>query len=178
MQDQHVRQAQVDRSCQQIAKSYAMLLERYPDQKITISAICDHAGVARQTFYRHFDSKMDIIMHVLEKMWEDFVALLPDRNDASVTEYDLFLQAFVAWQRYTFLNSVVTSDDMRPKFMELFSERWRKVARWYLPPSKMDSYDTEFKIAGVAGVFLHWLHRDMAESPEEIATIMYNLISH
>ena len=177
MQDQHIRQAQVDRSCQQIAQSYMMLLEKYPDQKITISSICDYAGVARQTFYRHFDSKTDIIVYELDHMWEDFVDALPERGDKSITEYDLILQAFAAWKRYKFLNVLVTSDDMRPRFMEMFSDRWRKVARWYLPPSKMDKYDTEFKIAGVSGVFLHWLKRGMIESPEEIAKIMYDLIS-
>ena len=178
MHESHIRQAQVDRSCQQIAESYVMLLERYPDQKITISSICDHAEVARQTFYRHFDSKEDIIMHVLNKMWDDFVELLSATDRESITDYDLFLQAFVAWKRYKFLNVMVTSDEMKPRFMKLFRDRWRRVARWYFPESKIDNYDIEFKIAGVSGVFLHWLNRDMAESPEEIATIMYNLISH
>ncbi|MCX7569154.1 TetR/AcrR family transcriptional regulator [Tumebacillus sp. DT12] len=50
------------------------LLETKPYREISISEITERAGVARQTFYRNFKTKDDLITHHLEhiiaKFWE------------------------------------------------------------------------------------------------------------
>jgi hypothetical protein len=61
--------------------------------------------------------------------------------------------------------------------MKNFSLIWRKIAGEFLPVSRAKQYDIEFEIAGIAGVFLHWLNRDMKESPEEVTKIIIALLN-
>jgi hypothetical protein len=61
--------------------------------------------------------------------------------------------------------------------MEMFIRIWRRIAGEFFPASESNQYDIEFEIAGIAGVFLHWLKRDMQESPEDIARYIVNLLN-
>jgi hypothetical protein len=60
--------------------------------------------------------------------------------------------------------------------MEMFTRVWRRIAKEFLPASLPNQYDIEFQIAGINGVFLHWLKRDMKESPAYIAKLIVNLL--
>jgi len=89
----------------------------------------------------------------------------------------ILVRAFEFWrEHHVVLNPLARSKDLNPLLMENFSQIWRKIAAEFLPGSKSNQYDIEFEIAGIAGVFLHWLKRDMKESPEEITGIIVSLL--
>jgi hypothetical protein len=89
----------------------------------------------------------------------------------------LLVEAFEFWQQHqTVLNPLAQSKDLNHWFMEMFARVWRRIAREFLPVSNYSQYDIEFQIAGINGVFLHWLKRDMKESPADIAKMIVNLL--
>ena len=54
----------------------AMLLQQYDD--ISISSLCQNAGLSRKTFYRLFDTKMDVIMAMVDHAFLDAQSYVPD----------------------------------------------------------------------------------------------------
>lgn len=54
------------RSQEWLYKALFILLKQKPFEKITITDICNKAGVSRQTFYQLFDNKEEIIKFYLE----------------------------------------------------------------------------------------------------------------
>lgn len=50
---------------ERLASALFELLEEMPLKKISVADICARAGVSRQTFYRHYESKFDIAQQYL-----------------------------------------------------------------------------------------------------------------
>lgn len=171
------RQAQIDSSRQWIVGAYSQLITAMPDEKITISAICSTAGVGRQTFYRHFKSKKDVFTYQMNHGYDLYCEQLRKLPRESLTMEFLLVEAFEFWRQHqTVLNPLAQSKDLNYWFMEMFTRVWRRIAREFLPASMSSQYDIEFQIAGINGVFLHWLKRDMKESPAYIAKMIVNLL--
>ena len=171
------RQAQIDSSRQWIVGAYSQLITTMPDEKITVSAICSTAGVGRQTFYRHFKSKKDVFTYQMNHGYDLYCEQLRKLPRESLTMEFLLVEAFEFWQQHqTVLNPLAQSKDLNYWFMEMFTRIWRKIASEFLPASMSSQYDIEFQIAGINGVFLHWLKRDMKESPAYIAKMIVNLL--
>ena len=55
-----------------ITEALLALMEEEPFQKITIKAVCAHAGVSRQTFYSLFENKEEVIGRRLDQLFEDY----------------------------------------------------------------------------------------------------------
>ena len=171
------RQAQIDCSRECIVGAYSQLISKMPDEKITISAICSTAGVGRQTFYRHFRNKKDVFTYQMNHGYEMYREQMLKIPRESLTMEVLLVEAFKFWKQHqTVLNPLAQSKDLNHWFMEMFARVWRRIAREFLPVSRSSQYDIEFQIAGINGVFLHWLTRDMKESPAEIAKLIVNLL--
>ena len=60
----------------QIVEAGAMLLAERPFEALTVDAVVDAAGVAKGTFYYHFQSLEELAAAVGEKLGESFDALL------------------------------------------------------------------------------------------------------
>ena len=171
------RQAQIDCSRQWIVGAYSQLITTMPDDKITISAICSTAGVGRQTFYRHFKNKKDVFTYQMNHGYDLYAEQIRRLPSESLTMETLLVEAFEFWKKHqTVLNPLAQSKDLNHWFMEMFTRVWRRIAREFLPASTSSQYDIEFQIAGINGVFLHWLKRDMKESPADIAKMIVNLL--
>lgn len=171
------RQAQIDCSRQWIVGAYSQLITMMPDDKITISAICSTAGVGRQTFYRHFKNKKDVFTYQMNHGYDLYAEQIRKLPVESLTMETLLVEAFEFWKKHqTVLNPLAQSKDLNHWFMEMFTRVWRRIAREFLPASTSSQYDIEFQIAGINGVFLHWLKRDMKESPADIAKMIVSLL--
>jgi len=171
------RQAQINSSREWIVGAYSQLIATMPDEKITISAICSTAGVGRQTFYRHFKNKKDVFTYQINHGYELYSEKLQKLPPETLTMEILLVEAFEFWQQHqTVLNPLAQSRDLNQWFMEMFARVWRRIARDFLADSNFCQYEIEFQIAGINGVFLLWLKRDMKESPADIAKMIVNLL--
>ena len=68
-------QGKIQRRCNRRTSSqrhFLALMEEEPFQKITIKAVCAHAGVSRQTFYSLFENKEEVIGRRLDRLFEEY----------------------------------------------------------------------------------------------------------
>lgn len=62
------------------------LLEEKPLAEISISELCDEAGVGRTSFYRNFQEKEDIIKAYIKHLFQDWVDKWKTSPDLSIKE--------------------------------------------------------------------------------------------
>lgn len=86
-----------EQSKRALADALLTLLETEPFAKITVSEIAGRAGLARLTFYRHFDSKETLLEWHLQRLFETYLEE-HDETDAPTLE-DALTLCFVYWQR-------------------------------------------------------------------------------
>lgn len=80
-----------ERTLKLLREAAMELLHEKPLQKITVSEICERAMVRRPTFYRHFQSKEDLLLYAIRTRRESIQQSLlgDDLQDVSVTDYAL-----------------------------------------------------------------------------------------
>ena len=88
--------------------SLVSLMEQYPYSEIVVSAICQKAKVSRQTYYRLFSSKDDVLTLHLNEVMKEY--LLPKilLDNASTNE---FLQFFLFFAGYKDLLKILYRND-------------------------------------------------------------------
>src|SRR5690554_8074593 len=64
----------VERSRTLLLDALIALMHEYSYKKISVAQICQQSGVARPTFYLHFNSKDDLLRAFFEIMFTDFYA--------------------------------------------------------------------------------------------------------
>nr|WP_240343808.1 TetR/AcrR family transcriptional regulator [Paenibacillus sp. SYP-B3998] len=83
------------RSQEWIQTALFQLMEKKPYSQISITEIADRAGLARQTFYRNYLDKDEILLKYLNGlmigMWKDF-------NQSQSYSEDMFIMLFRNWQ--------------------------------------------------------------------------------
>lgn len=52
---------------ERVEQAFRSLLEKEPYKKITVAEICEEAGIARKTFYAHFENKEDVVSYIFRR---------------------------------------------------------------------------------------------------------------
>lgn len=147
-----------------IAESLLILMEQSPFDAITVGEIVKKAGVNRSTYYRHFDSKEDVLSYFLNSLSEDILkwdeAQKPEFRAHLINVYQHYynhkhqmLTIYRNGQSYLFL-------DILKKYLGLAQQGTENTDV---------QYNIAFHIGGTFNHFLLWLSRDMADTPEEMA---------
>ena len=156
-----------------ICTAFLELIKTKEFKDITISEIVRRAGVSRQSFYRNYASKEDIVLEIESVMHAD---LNMKMNDPVYTENPRlwFLELFGMIRTNKAVVSILYKAD-------LFETIFKKVPFWI--ESNMMSYtpDIHYYIIGAMGavnaIALAWFNEGMKESEEELADICMKQVS-
>lgn len=88
--------------------SLVSLMEQYPYSEIVVSAICQKAKVSRQTYYRLFSSKDDVLTLHLNEVMKEYLLPRILLDNASTNE---FLQFFLFFSGYKDLLKILYRND-------------------------------------------------------------------
>jgi len=131
-------------------------------EEISVSSLCEHAGIPRKTFYRYFDSKESLLqaaMDSLQNLYHRYS--VQRRNPEASVEEDLEL-FFSFWSEYREFLSAIRYSQMSNLLLEnvvtgAFKER---------KGNRMASY---FAVTGLYGVLLEWAYNGFQKTPSEMA---------
>ncbi len=140
------------------------LLRDKPIGDISISELCDLAGIGRASFYRNFESKEDILRGYINKIFQEW----PDKDGEQNKSLDKFLYAMFA------------HFEKHREFYELLNKRnliylLKDVIIGICGPkpehSKEEAYGKAYVAYALYGWIEVWFQRGMQETAEEIANI-------
>ena len=155
-----------------------MLTENYP--QITISQICDRAGISRKSFYRYFTSKEGCLYALLDHAIFDGAAYyLPDRPN-TISTYHIYERFFTYWKGNAPLLDVLARHSMS----QLLTERMlnhivqeeQEFRHLFGPLAHESSERSIFYICGIMGLVLTWHKNGFSRSSAQMANILSDMI--
>lgn len=161
------------RSQQWIVDALLRLLQKKKLEDITISAICEQAGVSRRTFYRNFSDKYDVLSYYFLGLEEEYKQML---MMMSPPDFSSFLQTYVCFWRKHFAFLVSAKKDA-----SLFAMLLQILNTWIPSIYQADAspairYDLYFVIGGFHNVLINWLQNDQNTTIEEIMQQLTQLL--
>jgi AcrR family transcriptional regulator len=157
-----------------ITESLFRLLTKKTYKEISVADITEKAGVARQTFYRHFKNKDDIIIQFLERCLKpNPIKIISSHHEKCETL--VFTMPWKKFVRYTeALKAIVTSDaeDLLFKYARKYIDRCINLYDDSLSgDEKFDlRYMVQFTSMGISQVICDWIKNDMPISVEKLNT--------
>ena len=144
-----------------------------PFEQISISALCQDAGISRKTFYRLFESKADVLLALMDHTLLDYESFRPDPS-VSPGEIHRFL-AF--WQEHKPLldalhlnhaSSIVTDRAL----LHIINENPDMVQMFCDAEAKYPQEMMRFYISGLFSLVLEWHHSGYQRSIDEMSEII------
>lgn len=167
-----------ERTLKFLREAVTELLHEKPFQKITVSEICERAMVRRPTFYRHFQSKDDLLLYVIRTRREDIQqSLLGNGPQAiSVTDFALtmtrkFLQIAGEHRHIyrthnldeSFASTLALAADELGREFALFLARREGLEE----PTYHQSFLSTLYINGLFGALRFWLTESSEKTEED-----------
>jgi len=161
------------------------LLELIQEKKfedITVQQVLDRAGVARATFYKHYQDKDDLFLSDMEEFFELFSTVLIRRKEASkrvapVTEFF----AHVAEMRH--LYSALTEADKIRDFLEMGQEYFARAIRKRLQqlsnppiPSAQSAASAQALAGALLSLMSWWLQSGTHATPQEMDELFHRMV--
>ena len=152
-----------------IMDALLMLMRKKEYKDISITEICEKAGVTRMSFYRNFESKEDILKKWLTSITNDFLAIsgISYKNDSN---RDYFIKLFTHLKQHKVICTAMYKADLIYLGKEQFDRVFLEIHR-----GDYDDYKSFFLAGGIYNVFLLWLINGCGETPEELAERMENM---
>lgn len=148
-----------------ICDALIQLMKNEPIDKIRIQEITDLAGVGRMTYFRYFQSKTDVLVFKLRRLWKEWTAEHPCIYQIGCYEHALWFFSFgysirplltllhrqnqydVLLRAFLLYASIVESDPRREQYHEMFF-----------------AY-------GMLGIVIKWTAAGFQETPERLAAL-------
>jgi AcrR family transcriptional regulator len=171
----HKRQVGSSRAC--IVEALLSLMKKVPYTKITVSDIIRKAGLARPTFYRHYENKDDVIIQFLEGCFapsdleiKNQTVSSEDFNKGYVYLMSLPLKKMT---RHGAALKIILNSEAEYLVYQ-YGEKWEahemNLIKDTLKPREINDarYRLLFSIAGSTQVICDWIKNDMPIPVEKL----------
>lgn len=136
------------------------LMDKKTFEKITIKDIAEKAGVSRITFYRHFNSKMDIIDKKNKSITEECLKKSIKEKDAKSIEEFIIYVFDVLLDNKKYLKAIYKSGLDILVVLDL-----DRALKKY---GTHNTYRRIFYTGGFFNTLIEWIKRDFKDDPKDI----------
>ena len=180
----HDKQIENSRAC--IVEALFHLMKEVSYTKISVSDIIKKAGVSRQTFYRHFEGKDDIILQFLENCFAPSTSekINPPTSAEYLNKGNVYLRSLPLQKMIRhgaalkiILNSKAEhlvyqyEEKWKADIINLFKDKLTPQENIYL------RYTVLFSITGSTQIICDWIKNDMPIPLEELIEWLMKKIS-
>ena len=151
---EHITQAMISR------------LKEKPISEISISELCDEAGVGRTSFYRNFESREDIVRKYIRQQLEVWKTEWETSGESSNAKMYGSLFHHLKQQGDFYL--LLKDRGLMHLFLEVFMETYGPKEEY----ENMWAYASSFIAYGTYGWINEWINRGMQESAETMADML------
>jgi AcrR family transcriptional regulator len=167
---------QVQRTRGWLLEALLLLLDEKPYEKIGISDITKKAGVARQTFYRNYDTKADIIIQYLDDIFTDHLIRIKNILNSDKSNTIIATLRFEQIIEHKENLKKLFRDDTEHLFYSYF-KKWEDIILdlYKTKLKKQDyllyRYMVKFQLGGSLRMVLDWFQHDMPLSAVKMAEL-------
>lgn len=139
------------------------LLRNKSINDISISELCDIAGVGRASFYRNFESKEDIVRVYINNLFSEWINTYEQSDDTPISE--LINLLFSHFEKYRDFYWLLNERELTYLLKDVII----RICGLKPELSKTESYTKAFVAYSLYGWTEVWFQRGMKESAEEMA---------
>jgi len=169
----------VARSRSWLVEALLQLLEERPLAAITVRALCDRAGLSRNTFYRHCSSPeallRDHLRRELERLTGELETVLADPSANSLCCFFRF------WEQRKPLLSVLHRQGLFSLLFDVHLHHARSDLSASLHPPSLAEEEADYyfgwHVVSLCHMLSVWTGRGFAERPEELAALVERMFS-
>ena len=174
-------------------KALLSLLEKKPFEYITISEICEDAGVNRSTFYLHYENTADLLKEATTYVLDNFASYFSVDMESIASKYEncdlqelnfineKYLYPYLSFikenQRlFAAVLSQPTVFESKAIFQRLFDDVFNPILDRFHYPRDEQNYVMMFYLNGITAIITEWLKEDCVKSIEDISSIIHYCI--
>lgn len=178
------------RTKHEIKEAFISLLEEKSFDSITVRDLTERANINRGTFYLHYLDKFDLLEKCEEEIFSKILSIFD--ADAMIdilqgrdmlVRLPFFIQIFEYLQEEAAFMKVILGPNGDPSFQEKIRQVFvNNIHENILPAFDVDTIRvpialfTTYISSAHLGVIQYWLNTGMKESPEEITSILFNIM--
>lgn len=149
-----------------IANAFIELLKSNEFDKISVVDIISKAQVARNSFYRNFENKDDILCYYIGKETDEWLSQTEENyltlTRGGLKEYIVFL--FTHMYEYRGIVDILTRNGKIHLLEKEFDKRFfARLSEMYSP------WEIAYKAGGVYKLFRYWVETGYEKTPREVA---------
>lgn len=162
-------------SSEKIETAFLSLLLNKSYEDISVSDICERGEINRSTFYAHYDDINDLVIKI-ESRFAQGMALIFNFGERHTHEAFIEMFEFVKKNKYfykAFLNipyATLAEKNVKQQILSNINDKSMNP--------KLDGieliYRANFFGAGIKELCRLWIERDCKETPEKMATLLFN----
>lgn len=159
----------------QVEESLLEMMQKTPYEDITVTQLCQAAGVSRRVFYHLFNSKQDALYAMLDHSILDSEFWRPEIPDP--TQW-----FFLYWKAHRHLLDALRVNQMTgllaERMMACILNESYDLRYWLRANGWNDETDVMiFHLSGAMGLVFRWYYSDFRESPEEMALLLRRILT-
>ena len=168
-----------------ISFSLFRLLLKKSFHEISITEICDVAGVSRTTFYRHFQDKLDIIIEFTDERFEEFYDRVA-HNYKTMNARSMILEILKIVFNYRLQILKLIEADLQNLLLNQLVYYFRYLFRQsHFKNDNIDLdninsphfvYGAAFCAGAIYSCILRWAEHNMDETPENLTNHILELL--
>lgn len=147
------------------------LMENIPFERISISALCETAGVSRMTFYRSYSTKEEILLQHLDECFAVYLKHLQAMKAPSAYEVSISFFAFWSSSESHFLELIV-KNGLAPLLVERFYVYLQTLLPFLFGSTDPKSFVRSFLAGGLYQMLIDWVKDGSRTSIEEMAAFL------
>ena len=174
-------------------KALLSLLEKKPFEYITISEICEDAGVNRSTFYLHYENTADLLKEATTYVLDNFASYFSVDMESIASKYEncdlqelnfineKYLHPYLSFikenQRlFAAVLSQPTVFESKAIFQRLFDDVFNPILDRFHYPKAEQHYVIMYYLNGITAIITEWLKEDCRKNIADISEIIYYCI--
>lgn len=155
-----------------IVDALLILMNEKEFDDISITEICNKAGVSRMAYYRNYYTKKDIIIEYLKDIAEDFKKeshSWQERNEYTNKNVIRFL--FTYFKKYAYFIKTLRNANLSGLLQEYLNYYLENETNMFKRNDSYEKYHMYSYSGALYNVYMKWLDNNMEESIDDMAEI-------
>jgi len=155
-----------------IVDALLLLMNEKDFDEISITEICNKAGVSRMAYYRNYYTKKDIIIEYLKDIAADFKKESHSwQKNSAYTNKNVIRFLFTYFEKYAYFIKTLRKANLSGLLQECLNGYLENEINFKIQNNPYEKYHMYSYSGALYNVYMKWIDNGMTESVDEMADI-------